>query len=293
MRRIAIGWILCFFALTASRSFAQQAPKKLTNGDVIAMASVGLTDDVIIDAIHAAEATDFDTSVSALKDLKAANVSDAVIRAMINPRPAANTGAPAGSPTGPATADPNDPNSPHDPGIYMYSKSRDGLRLVMLEPTVYQGSKSGGAFTSAMTYGIAKIKWKAVVQGAHADVKSSDTGMQFYFYFQESNGGPSHASFGGETAPNEFTLLKFEEKRDSRETVVMAVNAYGSSSGTDQKATIGFSFTKLRPGVYKVVPNAPLRPGEYCFLRSSGAGVYGAAAGGANRLFAFSVIPPE
>jgi len=43
--------------------------------------------------------------------------------------------------------------------------------------------------------------------------------MAFYFYFEESNAGLSHASFGGTTTPNQFTLLKFDEKKDSRETV--------------------------------------------------------------------------
>jgi hypothetical protein len=57
---------------------------KLTNQDIIDMAALKLSDDVIIDKIHAVEATAFDTSIKALKTLKAANVPDAVIRVMIN-----------------------------------------------------------------------------------------------------------------------------------------------------------------------------------------------------------------
>jgi len=154
----------------------------------------------------------------------------------------------------------------NDPGIYMYAETKNGLHMVILEPTVYSQGKSGGMFKSAMTYGIAKMKWKAVVRGAHANVRSSDSKMAFYFFFEESNAGLSHASFGGTTTPNEFTLLKFDEKKDSRETVVMQANAFGASSGTDEKANTGFALTKLRPGVYKVVPNTPLKPGEYCSL---------------------------
>ena len=144
-----------------------------------------------------------------------------------------------------------------------------------------------------MTYGIAKMKWKAVVRGAHANVKSSDSNIVFYFYFEEANAGLSHASFGGTTTPNEFTLIRFDVKKDERETVVMKANAFGASSGTDEKADTGFTFTKLRPGMYKVVPTTPLKPGEYCFLSGSGVGVYGAGAAGANRLFDFGVLPPE
>ncbi len=287
-RKLLILVLSGFFV--ASISFGQQPPKKMNNEDVIQMFALGLTDDVIIDKIHAAPATDFDTSIEGLKALKEAKVSDSVIRAMINPHPASPAGA---SKESAAPADPNDPNSPHDPGIYMYSKGKNGLQLTMLEPTVYSQGKSGGLFKSAMTYGIAKMKWKAVVKGSHSNTKTDDRGVVFYFYFEESSPGLSHASFGGTTTPNEFTLLKFEEKKDSRETVVMQANAFGASSGTDQKANTGFSSTKLRPGVYKVVPDAQLAPGEYCFLSSAGVGTFGAGSAGATRLFDFSVVPGE
>jgi hypothetical protein len=59
----------------------------MTNQDVIDMVSLGLPDDVIVDKIHATQATEFDTSLPALRTLKAAKVSDAVIRVMINPHP--------------------------------------------------------------------------------------------------------------------------------------------------------------------------------------------------------------
>jgi hypothetical protein len=176
----------------------------------------------------------------------------------------------------------------------MLAKTKNaGPELVMLEPNVYSEGKSGGVFKSSMTYGIAKVKWKAVVRGPHANVRSGDTGMIFYFYFEEANAGLSRASFGGTTTPNEFTLVKFDIKKDSRETTVMKGNAFGASSGTDEKANTPFTFTKLRPGVYKVVPNSSLTPGEYCFLTSTWGGTYNAGAAGATRIFDFGVIPPE
>jgi hypothetical protein len=199
----------------------------MTNQDVVDLVALGLSDDVVTDKIHTAEATDFDTSLPALKSLKEAKVSDAVIRAMINPHAMVVSSDPAAAKAG----DPNDPQSPHDPGIYMYSKGRSGVQMIMLEPTVYSQGKSGGVFASAMTYGIAKMKWKAVVRGAHANVTSSDSAMVFYFYFEQTSAGLSHASFGGTTTPNEFTLLKFDAKHDTRETVVMKANAFGCLVG--------------------------------------------------------------
>jgi hypothetical protein len=278
--------VLVLVLLCTQYLSGQSTAKKMTNQDVKELVAVGLSDEVIVDKIQTAEGTAFDTSIEALKDLKASNVPDPVIRAMINPHP----GDVGGNAPAPERGDPNDPNSTHDPGIYMYAKSQNGFQMTMLEPTVYSEGKSGGVFKSAMTYGIAKVKWKAVVRGAHANVQSSDPSMSFYFYFEDSNPGLSHASFGGTTTPNEFTLLKFDSKKDSRETVVMKVNAFGASSGTDEKANADFTFTKLRPGVYKVVPKTPLSPGEYCFLSASmGVGGFGAGAAGANRLFDFAV----
>lgn len=281
--------MLSALLLSALAATSQQLTTSMSNKDVMDMVALGLSDDVVIDKIHSATATAFDTSLDGLKALKAAKVSDAVIRAMINPHPApvAGTQAPA------APGNPNDPDAAHDAGIYMYAKSRDGVQMTLLEPTVYSQGKTGGMFTSAMTYGIAKVKWKAVVRGAHATVRSSDDKAAFYFYFEESNAGLSHATYAGTTTPNEFQLIRFDEKKDSRETVVMKGNAFGASSGTDDKANIPFTFTKIKPGVFKVVPNAPLKPGEYCFLTSSGVGTFGAGAAGANRLYDFGIAPPE
>ncbi len=288
--------LLCVILALASLlpANAQELSKRrLSNQDILDMASLGLGEDVILEKIKSAQETDFDTSIAGLTTLKQAKVSDAVIRAMINPHPSVVSSTLSTGQTTPRNTNPDDPASPHDPGIYMYAATKDGVHMVILEPTVYSQGKSGGVFKSAMTYGIAKMKWKAVVRGAHANVRSSDSKMVFYFYFEESNAGLSHASFGGTTTPNEFTLLKFDEKKDSRETVVMQGNAFGASSGTDEKANTGFDFTKLRPGVYRVAPKTPMKPGEYCFLSSSGVGAYGAGSAGASRLFDFAVLPSE
>ena len=163
-----------------------------------------------------------------------------------------------------------------------------------LEPTVYSQGKSGGVFASAMTYGIAKVKWKAVVRSPHSSVFTTDGNAVFYFYFEEKGAGLSHSSFNNSVStPNEFTMLRFEVKKDSRETVVMQANAFGSQSGSQDSATVPFTFTKLRPGIYKVTPNAPLHPGEYCFLSASGGGAYAPGAATASKLFDFGIIPSE
>jgi hypothetical protein len=282
--------IVVAMVLSASLCAGQQVSSALTNKEIIEMVSLGLSNDLIVDKIHATDATDFDTSMEGLKSLKAANVSDVVIRAMVVPHPAiaANTDSTAAQEQ-PPQPDPNDPNTPHDPGIYIYAKTKDGPKMLPLEPTVYSEGKTSGVAESAFTFGIAKVKFLAVVQGPNAGVKTADSNMVFYFYFEEPGTGLTYASYDGPTSPNEFALVKFVGKKDSRETVVMTANMFGTSSGTDQKSSVHFSFTKLRPGVYKVTPNAPLLPGEYCFLSSAGLDRHGPGSAGANRLFDFAV----
>jgi hypothetical protein len=82
--------------------------KRFSNQDVIEMAKVGLSDDVIITKIRQAyeagtDTVSFDTSIDGLKALKAANVPDPVIKVMINAPPPTTVVAGAS----PITVDPN------------------------------------------------------------------------------------------------------------------------------------------------------------------------------------------
>ena len=116
-----------------------------------------------------------------------------------------------------------------------------------------------------------------------------DPQATFYFYFEEKGAGLSHAEFGGTSTPNEFTLLKFDVKKDTRETTVMKANAFGSSAGTDDKANVPFGFEKVKPGIYKVTAKKPLSPWEYCFLSASYGSAFAPGAAQASRLFDFSL----
>ena len=61
---------------------AKSAASALTNKDVLDMIKAGLTADIVIAKIKSSE-TNFDTSPAALAELKAANVPDSVILAMV------------------------------------------------------------------------------------------------------------------------------------------------------------------------------------------------------------------
>ncbi len=233
----------------------------MTNADVIALASAGLGDDIIVTKIHAAPATSFDTSVEGLKALKSAGVSSTVIRVMIDP--SAPLAAPASAVTAAASvADPDSPESPHSPGIYIQAPGKDGqLHLVKLDHITSKGTKSSGMWLSGATYGIAKAHTKASIDGAAATVHTQDTNPLFYAYIPEDN-----TTFGGSTLTvKDFTLIKFEPKTETREVNTATISPWGYSTGTDQKAKQGFATDTVKPGIYKLSLIQPLPPGQYAF----------------------------
>jgi hypothetical protein len=268
-----------------------QAAMPLTNDDVIKMVQAKLGDAVIVAKIKSS-ACKFDSSTDALIKLKAAGVSDAILAAM-----AEGGAAPAAAAAVPAAAapppDPNDPASAHDAGIYYARQNPGGRQMTALEPTVYSGGKTGGIFKSAMTYGIAKAKWKAVVRGNRAGLRITEQRPTFYFYFEEKAGSLSHsAGFGAAiTSPNEFILARMESKKDERELVMGEMNAFGASQGTRSKDTVPFEMQKISPGVYRVQPRTDVEPGEYCFFYAGGTQAMGMQGGG--KLFDFGINPAE
>jgi hypothetical protein len=276
-----------FLALCPLLLIAQQA---LNNDSVIKLVKAGLSDDLVVSTINASPGT-YDTSTDGLIALKTAGASDRVVSAIVQKVAAASQPAPPPvPPLAPMSAtteqnstnadDPNDPNVAHDPGIYIYAKGPNGMELTMLESSVYSQGKTGGMFASALTYGIVKMKTKAVIQGAHSSVSTSDSGALFYFYFEDTG-----KSFGGSKTPNQYTLLKFDSKSNSRETQTGSMNAFESSTGTDINAASGFTYKKIKPGIYKVIPAGQLTPGEYCFLPAGGQ----AGTAAASYLFAFGI----
>ena len=291
MRKSLFAILSVIFCLAVA---AQQA---LNNDSVIKLVKAGLSDDLIVTTINASPGA-YDTSANGLIALKAAGASDRVVSAVLMRGSAAtpNASAPASvnsnlPSTAAAGVDPDDPAAPHEAGIYIYyAGAPAGSKMTMLEPNVYSQGKTGGVFASAMTYGIAKMKMKAVLRGAHANARVQDSQPIFYFYFEQTSAGLSNASgiFGGTTTPNEYTLLKFDVKGDSRETVMGSMNAFGASGGTDNKGVTAFTYTKLRPGVYKVVLNGALDPGEYGFISTGGSVAVGPMGGTTNsRVFDF------
>jgi len=263
---------------------------------------------VIVAKIQSSK-TDFDTSVDELINLAKSDVPEEVITAMTKAveRPESSVSQRSGAYSGSVTlgslpmAQPMAPNQftgPEcsEPGIFLLTE--DGISKE-LEPSMYMGSKSSGLWKSAMTYGIASQKSKAMLQGLKANTRIPDRSPTFYFCFEEEESGLSYETFGA-TTPSQFLLVKLDVKpnQDARLLVTGKFSTMtGGYSGPPAKYRENFTYEKIAGGVYKIL-TANLPPGEYAFFytgsASSGMGMASAyglvmAGGGGGKVFDFSI----
>lgn len=291
-RSVGLTGIIVILALVATVTATAPAAGEevLTNESIIELHKMGFGEDVLIGKIQST-GCNFDVSLDGLKALKEAEIPDAVIRKMIEAGSPSTNDRPSQQPV----TDPNDPLSPQSPGIYLFDENSTPA-LTKIEPSVYSQAKSGGMWKTALTYGAAKTKMKAVLAGPTANLSISNSKPVFYFYFEEAESGLSYQN-GATTSPNEFILAEFtvNRKKKSRELVVGQFNYYGSQSGAIDKTVRPFDFERLAPGIYRVTPKEPLGDGEYGFYYAGSTpptayGFYGVVGGtGGGKVFDFSI----
>ncbi len=281
---ITAGRLLCVLAVmcavVCAAGSAQELTKRLTNQDVIDMTALGLSDDVIIAKIRSVsgDGLKFDTSVEGLKALKAAKVSDAVIKVMVNPTPAPAPVIVA------ATAISNDPNLP-PPEVGVYWK--DAQTFVLIQGMTVTQAKVGGRAGSFFTNGMRSEHWDATVAGPTSNNRVKDRQPVFYFYVPD-----------GDTAAD-YVLIKLEKKSDHREFQVGSFGGVtGGKSGVKKDKEIPFHAEHVGIRVYKVTLESSLKPGEYGFFLGTGAqsnmsgGNMGSARSGGSasgRVYDFSI----
>lgn len=246
------------------------------------MVSSGISEDVIVAKIRATSAagdgaTNFDTTVEGLKALKAANVPDAIVKAMIDPTPTAAT---VVSIAGPATLSPNLP--PPEVGIYW----KDGSHFVLIQGQAISQSKVGGKAANVFTYGIKQVHWDAFINGPTSNNRVKELRPTFYLYVPD---GASAA---------DYVLLKLNKKGDRREFKIGTFGGWlGGSSGPDREKELPFKSDHVGIRIYRVSLSSDLKPGEYAFFMGTGqqsatAGeVAGKGAGGAatGRIYDFTI----
>jgi len=278
--------LLLMLTVTAAQERTNGTGEVLTNDKVITMVKAGLPHTIIINKIHASK-TNFDTNTDELIRLQKAQVPAEIINEMVaaTTRVSASTSSTGAGDA--SKADPNDPAAAHEAGIYLYQEVDGQRKMIQLEPSVSKQSKTGGVFPSALTGGLTKIKFKAALAGSNASLQINVPRPVFYFYFEVKNSGLSTNTYYA-TSPNEFVLVKFDGKNNSREVTVSQVSAFGMQTGTMDKAARGFTVEKLSPGVFKVTPQADLTDGEYGFYNGAGVGPSGGA-----KIFDFGIKLPR
>jgi hypothetical protein len=262
-------------------AFGQDMAKRLTNQDIIEMVKLGISDDIIVAKIRSTSGADsvkFDTSVEGLKALKAANVSDAVLKVMINPAPPPVMAAAPGAVM--AVADPNLP--PQEIGLYW----KDGPTFVFIGGQALSQAKAGGRAGSFFTEGMKAQHWDAVLTGPTSKNRVKDRHPVFYFYV------PDGAS------ADDFVLLKLNRKGDRREFQIGTFGGMGAGkSGVKRSKELGFETQHVAVRTYRVTLASDLKAGEYAFfmgtsqasMMSSGRGTNSSGGAASGRIYDFTV----
>ena len=259
----------------------------MTNDEVISLTKAGLAGSVIIGKIRISKST-FDMSTDALIRLKQAGVGDDVVGAMLEAKSgrAAGAGTSGAAPIS-AAGDPNDPMSKKNYGIYLY-EDRDGVRkMTQLKPNVSAQNRTGGLFTSSLTYGIGKVKIKTNLPGRNADLQLRETAPTFYFYLDVTSGGLNTSS-GVPSDPKEFTLVRFNQRSDNREVTIGKSNAFGAKGGLSDEYVVQVKAEDLGNGIFKITPAGALQKGEYGFMLVN-SGNSNTAAGVGAKFFDFGI----
>jgi hypothetical protein len=247
------------FALGQQRQLTQ----RLTNQDVIDMVALGLSDDLIVDKIHATPASDFDTSITGLKTLKLHKVSDAVIRAMLNP---------GSIPSVPSNATPATPvaigGAPMDAGVYLvsYGKQKE------VEPEVVNW-QTGGVAKKAITLTIVKGDLNGKVAKPRSPLQVTSP-LEFLIKTVEG------------TSVTEYQLLRLHQKGDRREFRSITGGVLHQSGGAERDE-LPFDSEKVGATLWRVrVGQLPI--GEYGFLAPWASSIISVSASG--KMYTFGVI---
>ena len=287
-------FLMCFmavaiFAVSTTDATAQET---MTNAEVISLAKAGLNASLIVGKIRTSK-TNFDLSTDSLIALKKAGVSDDIVAAMLEAKSGKPVNSTAGvNSTGAASVgalgDPNDPMAKHNYGIYLYEE-KDGVRkMTPLKANVSAQNRTGGMFTSSLTYGIGKVKTKTNLPGRNADLQLQAAMPTFYFYLDITSGGLNTAS-GVPSDPKEFTLVRFNQRSDNREVTIGKSNAFGAKGGLSDEYVVNFKAEDMGNGIFKVTPAIDLKKGEYGFMLVN-SGNSNTAAGVGSKFFDFGVM---
>jgi hypothetical protein len=243
---------------------AREAPKPLTNDDIVTMVQAGLPQDVVIEKIKASK-TAFDTSPDALVALKKAGISGDIIRVMVNPASESKPGGfpTFGHPNGPAPCQVPPGGQPPwlsgaSPAMW-YSDPDKGDRVEM---NYERGTTSHVGFI----FGATLLSLHPIRGSLRVSAR---------------------AQFVSCINPTDAPLVRFslDKGSDERNTSVGRFTPVSMSFQISEEDLVRFRFEKTAEGYFKITPEAPLKPGEYGFVPQGSVGFFSAG----ERVYSFGV----
>jgi hypothetical protein len=234
-------------------------PETLANRDVVDMVAMGLPDDIVAQRIQTAAATKFDLTVAGLRTLKAAKVSDAVIRVMLNPKASAVAVA--------VTPVKEQSGLPQSVGVYFLRKGE----YVEIEPEVV-GWKSGGVLKQTATLGLDKQHINGKVMGPHSSTRLTNP-LEIVIRTMEG------------TSATEYQLLSLYQKVNRREFRSVTGGVL-HMAGDAERTRLAIKPEKIADRTWRIRLDR-LSPGEYGLLPP---GVSSASIGASGKIFSFAIV---
>lgn len=237
VKRIAFFYVvfcIVFFSIVFS-----VGAEILTNDSVVKMVKAGLTEDIIISKIKASDNA-FDVSVDAILELKNKGVSNKIIDTMIK----ASSKESKSTTSTTATAATNPFAALIAQKIRLSSNSlyvKENGRMLELSPIIAQVSHS------------MKKHWIPYYFGPGDDwhyLNGEKTAVRIH------NNNPI---FYTKNNPASFQLVKLSYHSGKNIRYVV-------STGGVYKATIPIKFQKREGGMFEIIPEKSLEPGEYAFI---------------------------
>ena len=242
---------LCAMALSAATAASGTEKKPVTNADIVTMVKAGLPESTIIIAIKQGLSA-FDTSPTALVDLKNQGVSPAILEAMMQPAampPTAKTG------TGNALLD-----------AYAEMSAGGGRSVVLIDG----GARSEMKYATMQSQGrvnfapFAPSKVYSKLDGAHSSCRVSSDMPRFEF------------SMSRDIQPStRVALISFAVRGNSRIIQSMSASMVGVSSGFPKERIVATEITEVKSEddpttsgetLYVATPTGTLPPGEYALV---------------------------
>lgn len=295
-----------FFLILCHEYLVAQTGEVLTNKSIIDLTEAGMSKKIIISKIESSTCK-FSTDTKSLISLKKSKVDEEVIDAMVG-RASGEKESAGERPVKSSAADKSTPESKdavnyslsvsaskavgmlkqEGSGIYYYQSVEN--KIYELEPTVFSQQKHN-SWATALSYGFAKSSKVMSVSGSEANVQFKTQKPVFYFYFDPDNKSLNTQAptwFASVSSPNEFLLIRFENKKvkNTRAVTTASANAYEQAQGIDDRFKTSFKFKRVEKGIYELYFEKELEPGEYGFMYAGATAVNG---GGSPKVYDFGI----